>query len=220
MREFAALDRAWNDGIVVRDRREMSARGEFMARMDAFSAQLVKFVRQMSDEALLDLVKQKLGVADLARGGLQSPGPAVRHAPGRGSPRDGAVDGPAPSAGKGKPPSPAKRSPEAARARRPSPSAERQALLDRVESVVKANPGSSASDVARLAGVPQTRAAAALKDLKLLKRIFQGGDRRFARYAGDLLTAEQASAAARKTAKGPTVPSRKGGVRPRKRTGS
>jgi hypothetical protein len=91
-------------------------------------------------------------------------------------------------------------------------------LLDIVEGVVKANPGSSASDVARLAGIPQTRAAAALKDLKLLKRIFQGGDRRFARYAGDLPTAEQASAAARRTAKGPTVQRRKSGARPRKRS--
>jgi hypothetical protein len=96
---------------------------------------------------------------------------------------------------------------------------ERQSVLDGIERVVKASSGVSASDVARLANVPQTRAAAALKELKLAKRIFQGGDRRFARYAGDLKTAEQASSSARKTAKGPVVPSRKSGARPsRKRS--
>ena len=87
------------------------------------------------------------------------------------------------------------------------PRPERQELLEAVERVVKSGAGLSASEVARAASIPQTRAAAALKELKLAKRIFQGGDRRFARYAGDLKTAEQASTAARKTAKGPTVPS-------------
>src|SRR4029078_9021900 len=69
--------------------------------------------------------------------------------------------------------------------------------------IVKSGAGLSASDVAKAAAVPQTRAAAALKELKLQKRIFQGGDRRFARYAGDLKTEEQARATARKTATGP-----------------
>jgi len=67
--------------------------------------------------------------------------------------------------------------------------------------------------------VPQTRVAAALKDLKLAKRICQGGDRRFARYAGDLKTAEQASLSARKNASGPTNSSasaKKTGRSPRK----
>lgn len=162
-----------------------------MARLDAFSAQIVKFVRQMPDEALLELVKEKLGVSGLAGRGR---GAQVLSVSLRG-------------AGKDKKP---KRSTAAARARRPAPpSAERQSLLDNVERVVKANPGVSASDVARLASIPQTRAAAALKELKLAKRIFQGGDRRFARYAADLKTAEQASTAARRTAKGPIVRSRK-----------
>ena len=170
-----------------------------MAQMDAFSAQIVKFVREMPDEALLDLVKQKLGVLAVSAG---------RHNGRR------AVRGlPVPLPGtKGKRPAPP------SRARPPAPaSAERRGLLDNVERVVKASAGVSASDVARLANIPQTRAAAALKELKLAKRIFQGGDRRFARYAGDLKTAEQASASARKTAKGPTVPSRKNSARPRKR---
>ena len=88
-------------------------------------------------------------------------------------------------------------------------------MLDGVERIVRAGSGVSASDVARLANIPQTRAAAALKELKLAKRIFQGGDRRFARYAGDSKVAEQASTTARKNAKGPTLPSP--GARPRKR---
>ena len=91
-------------------------------------------------------------------------------------------------------------------------------MLDSVEQIVKAGSGVSASDVARLAGIPQTRAAAALKELKLAKRIFQGGDRRFARYASDPKTAEQASTTARKNAKGPTLPSPRNGGRSRKRS--
>jgi hypothetical protein len=83
-------------------------------------------------------------------------------------------------------------------------SAQRQETLDKVERIVKGSSGLSASEVAKQAGIPQTRAAAALKELKLAKRIFQGGDRRFARYAGDSKTAEQASIMARKNAAGPT----------------
>jgi hypothetical protein len=82
-------------------------------------------------------------------------------------------------------------------------SQEREETLNNVERVVKQSAGLSASDVAKSAGIPQPRAAAALKELKLTKRIFQGGDRRFARYAGDLKTAELASETARKTASGP-----------------
>jgi hypothetical protein len=177
-----------------------------MARMDAFSAQIVKFVREMPDEALLDLVKQKLGVLGV---------PAGRH--GRGALRSVPMPlAPAPTRGKR---SSVTVKPKRSSARRAAPaSAERQSLLDSVERVVKASSGVSASDVARLAGIPQTRAAAALKELKLAKRIFQGGDRRFARYAGDLKTAEQASTAARKTAKGPAVRGSKQGTRPRKRS--
>jgi hypothetical protein len=177
--------------------------------MDAFSAQIVKFVREMPDEALLELVKQKLGV--LSPGGqnrrhgtiqvVASGIPVTKgsRAVKRSRPSSRSVT----MGGTPKPPAPA--------------SAERQELLDAVERVVKAGAGLSASEVARSAGIPQPRAAAALKELKLSKRIFQGGDRRFARYAGDAKTAEQASASARKTAKGPTVPSRKNAARSRKR---
>lgn len=161
--------------------------------MDAFSAQIVKFVREMPDEALLELVKQKLGVLGVAAA------------------RDGhSASSTVPTSAKKK----AKETPTHTREmqritpRRAVASPDRQSVLDEVERVVKANQGMSASEVARAASIPQTRAASALKELKLAKRIFQGGDRRFARYAGEAKTAEQASTVARKTAKGPVVRAR------------
>jgi hypothetical protein len=56
--------------------------------------------------------------------------------------------------------------------------------------------------------------ATALKELRTAKRIFQGGDRRFARYAGDAKTAARASVIARTTASGPILkakPAKRGG---------
>ncbi|MFT3774044.1 MAG: hypothetical protein QM820_52430 [Minicystis sp.] len=175
--------------------------------MDAFSAQIVKFVREMPDDALLELVKQKLGVL----------GAAVDRANGKRKGSTAAVVPAGAEKAKGKRPATREKR-RAAPARRATVSADRQGLLDSIERIVKAGAGLSASDVAKAAGIPQTRAAAALKELKLAKRIFQGGDRRFARYAGDTKTAEQASSLARKTAKGPAVrASAKAGARGKKR---
>jgi hypothetical protein len=178
--------------------------------MDAFSAQIVKFVREMPDEALLELVKQKLGVVQAAvRKGAQaartSPTRAASAATPKAREKDSTrSDTVRPGAGP-------------ASGRPPPISADRQATLDKVEGVVRAGNGVSASEVAKAANIPQTRAAAALKELKLAKRIFQGGDRRFARYACDPKVAEQASAFARKTAKGPIVRAPRSTTRPRKR---
>ena len=99
-----------------------------MAQMDAFSAQIVKFVREMPDEALLDLVKQKLGVLAV---------PSGRH-DGRKGLR-GLSAAPVPPVPPVPLPAPrGKRSPAPSRAR-PSAraSAERQGVLDSVERVVK-----------------------------------------------------------------------------------
>jgi hypothetical protein len=177
-----------------------------MARMDPFSAQIVRFVRGLPDEALLELVKQKLGVLGV---------PAAK--------RDGR--GEVASLPKAKGNTEKKRTAQGRRSAPPSP--ERREMLDEVERIVRAGSGISASEVARSAGIPQTRAAAALKQLKLAHRIFQGGDRRFARYAGDAKTAEKASVVARQTAKGPMVaasppktPVPSSAVRPRKRAHS
>jgi DNA-binding transcriptional regulator GbsR (MarR family) len=61
----------------------------------------------------------------------------------------------------------------------------------------------SASEIAKKTKLPQSRVASAVRELKAAKRIFQGGDRRFARYAGDPKTALRASTNARKNAAGP-----------------
>ncbi|APR84130.1 Histone-like protein [Minicystis rosea] len=174
--------------------------------MDAFSAQIVKFVREMPDDALLELVKQKLGVLGAAVGRANgkrklSPARAVTAAVQKAKGKRSAI----------------REKRRTAPARRAAVSADRQGLLDNIERIVKAGAGVSASDVAKQASIPQTRAAAALKELKLAKRIFQGGDRRFARYAGDAKTAEGASATARKTAKGPVVRGSAKGGRGKKR---
>ena len=193
-----------------------------MANTDAFSAQIVDLVRNMPDEAILALIKNQLGsVTSVSVLSTTTParrrgrppraaGPMVIAA----TPSTAAKVGPAKRARKDRA--------KAARPGRPRKtaalSAERQETLNAVEKIVKGGSGVSASDVARLAGIPQTRAAAALKELKLAKRIFQGGDRRFARYGGDPKTAEQASLSARKTASGPSVAPKKASKRGSRRT--
>jgi hypothetical protein len=160
---------------------------------DAFSAQIVELVRRMPDEAILELVKNRLGMAPFRGLGQQVRGQ-------RSQPARGAAVGAKSKRGA------TQEKPRAARPRRTATvSEERRETLETVERVVKASSGVSASEVAKAAGIPQPRAAAALKELKLEKRIFQGGDRRFARYAGDTKVAEAASLAARTTASGPTT---------------
>jgi hypothetical protein len=142
-----------------------------MPSFDPFSAQIVQFVRQMPAEAILALVRQRLGVSSAT----------ATVANGKAQPRALGVS----------------TSPKPGRRTRAT-SADRVALLDTVERVVKAGSGLSASDVAKAAGVAQPRVAAAIRELKQAKRIFQGGDRRFARYAADTKTAQRASIASRK----------------------
>jgi hypothetical protein len=177
---------------------------------DAFSRQIVELVRTMPDDAILALVKNQLG-AITGEVALAAPPPRrVRARPAGKAPAQSAKPAPA-AAKRGTAP---KRRPGRPR-KSQAASAERQETLDAVERIVKANSGLSASEVAKQAGIPQTRAAAALKELKLAKRIFQGGDRRFARYAGEAKTAEQASITARKNAAGPAT--KKPAARVRKR---
>jgi hypothetical protein len=178
-----------------------------MANLDAFTAQIVEMVRNMSDEAILSLVRGQLGSLG---GGLALP--AARRGPGR--PR-GTASAPAPARrGAG-----VARSARGGRRRSTVTSAARTELLDKVEKLVRGSSGLSSSQVAKAAGVPQPRAAAALKELKLAKRIFQGGDRRFARYAGDAKSASAASQHARTTASGPVVKGSKRGAKRGKRRG-
>lgn len=165
-----------------------------MAPRDAFSAQIIELVRRMPDEAILELVKHQLGALGVSPMRALAPdhnrrGRTARSTEGKPKPKRTIAS--------------SKRHP-ARPHKAPAHSAERQQVLANVEQLVKASSGMSASDVAKSAGIPQTRAAAALKELKLARRIFQGGDRRFARYAGDAKVAEQASVTARKSAAGPT----------------
>jgi Replication protein A C terminal len=197
---------------------------------DAFEQQIVDLVRKMPDAAIIALVKDRLGTVlgtaapAVAAAAAAAPAAATKR---RGRPARAAA--PAPAAAPAAPAAPAAKRGAAPAKRKPGRpkktaalSAERQEVLNSVERIVKSGNGVSASDVARQAGIPQTRAAAALKELKLAKRIFQGGDRRFARYAGDAKTAETASVNARKTASGPAAaaapaPAPKKAAAPRKR---
>jgi hypothetical protein len=167
--------------------------------MDPFSAEIVALVRRMSDEAILALVRNQLEAVSTLAGGGVSFGHARR---GRPPGRAAKIAAPAPARGARS----AKKSKGAGKTRHRSNSAEREQLLAQVEKIVKGGAGISASETAKNAGLPQARVATALKELKLAKLIFQGGDRRFARYAGDAKTAEQASMSARKNAAGPARP--------------
>jgi hypothetical protein len=166
-----------------------------MAKLDPFSAQIVQLVRRMPDEAILALVRGQLGVVSDAAAPPVTVGPSRLHLR-RGRPK--AVK--APVATKVV----AKATKKVGRPKKRT-SAARQRVLAAVERVVKASKGLSASQVARATGIGQVRVATALRELKLGKRIHQGGDRRFARYAADPRTAEQASLDARRHAGGPIV---------------
>jgi hypothetical protein len=169
--------------------------------MDPFSAEIVALVRRMSDEAILALVRNQLEAVSSLASGSSSAGRARRgRPPGRAAARKAA---PAPAA------KPAKRAKRAAakkpkraaggKARRRVDSAEREQLLTSVEKIVKNGSGMSASEAAKAAGLPQTRVASALKELKLAKRIY---------HAGDAKTADAASLTARKNASGPARPAK------------
>jgi hypothetical protein len=163
--------------------------GELMSNLDPFTSQILEYVRSMPDDALLELVRAHLNgeAAVLPSGGAEATITARRAASGTKR---------AAKAQKTK----KKRSKTR---RKRATSEERQALLDSVETIVKRSKGLSSSQVAKKARVPQTRAASALRELKGAKRVYQGGQRRFARYAGDAKTAKRASERARKNARGP-----------------
>ena len=152
--------------------------------LDAFAAQIVNHVRRMPDEAILALVLDQLG---LGKRGLAR---ASRSTAAR-------------SSRSGKTASPASAKVRTVRRRGPRATPEaRQKLLELVERTVKAAKGLSTSEIAKRIGVPMLRAQGAVRELKAAKRIYQGGDRRFARYAGDPQTARQASLHARQNASG------------------
>jgi hypothetical protein len=151
-----------------------------MPNLDPFLAQIVNWVRNMPDEALLDLVRNHLG-------GF--------HGGGRSGARAVAAFKIGPTNGR--------RGPRKVKRRRRATSADKEQALSAVERAVKSSKGLSASEIVSRTKLPKARVQAAVRELKHSKRIFQGGDRRFARYAGDAKTAKQASLNARKSAAGP-----------------
>ena len=160
-----------------------------MPKLDPLSAQIVTLVRSMPDEALLELVRNQLNL-----GTAQTPAASFRPAKPLAAVRAvRAVVAASAPAKKGAPKG--KR-----RVGRQSSEARKQ-LRSTVERTVKSSKGLSASEVAKKVKAPQSRVAALLRDLKHSKRIFQGGDRRYARYAGDVRTAKQASLTARQASK-------------------
>jgi hypothetical protein len=69
----------------------------------------------------------------------------------------------------------------------------RDVLLTKVLGVVQQKGGVAVSDVAKAVGIPKPKAGAILKALKVQNKIFQGGERRFARYATTQAAANNAA---------------------------
>jgi ribosomal protein S25 len=178
-----------------------------MANLDAFTAQIVTLVRSMPDEAILELVRNQLGLVssmgDIAPwAAVKVPAPAKRSRARKAVARKAAPKRAAKKAAPRKA-APRKAAPRKSRPPASRTSEERSKTLEGVEKAVKAAKGLSVSELVKRTGLPPSRVSSALRELKGAKRIFQGGDRRFARYAGDARTAQQASEQARTTAPGP-----------------
>jgi hypothetical protein len=143
--------------------------------MNAFEAGLVRFVREMSDGEILELVRNQLN-------GVEA-GPSARRAT-----RVAVAAAAAPSRRRG-------RRTRGARISKGSP--QHEALLSKVEKTIVGSKGLSVSQVAKATSLPKLRVASVIRELKGSKRIFQAGERRFARYGKTKQIAQKASSAAR-----------------------
>lgn len=202
-----------------------------MPKLDPFSAQIVQLVREMPDEAILELVRNKLGADDeVVAAAVSAP---ARKAKATRRKKASAKRKPAAKKAVAKKAAPKKKK-AATKKRRPKKKAapkkravakktapkrkkaatkkratakrgggDRQRELDAVERAIRSSKGLSASDIVKRTKLPRARVSAAVRQLKEAKRIHQGGDRRFARYAADAKTAKAASELARTTASGP-----------------
>lgn len=140
--------------------------------MDAFAKQLVDMVRQLPDDAILDLVKNHLD-------GVGAPEPSPRSSQSR------------------TPQAPAPTKSRRTRGKRRS-SASRAKLEQAVLAFVHDSDGVAVSEVAAAVGAPKTRVAPVLRTLRDAGTIHQAGDRRFARYGKTKAIAKAASNRARK----------------------
>lgn len=74
----------------------------------------------------------------------------------------------------------------------------REDLSAAIEGVIRESDGVALADIAEAVGAPKVRVALLVRELKTARRIYQGGERRFARYASTAQKAEAASLRARK----------------------
>lgn len=163
-----------------------------MPNIDSFSAQLVAMVRNMPDEAILELVLHKLTADEgpAPKAAARPAAPAARKAspPAKKAKKKVARRSTAKPASQPKPAAPA-----AAKAGDQS----KDALIAAVEKTIKKSNGLGLAAVSAAVGQPKARVSSAIRELKDQKKIFQAGDRRFARYAGDVKTAKAATIRAR-----------------------
>lgn len=182
-----------------------------MANMDPFNSALIQYVRnEMPDDAILELVRNKLvPEGDEAAEAAPAPAPKRSSRPSKAkrskakktSTKKATTKKASKKASTKKATTKKAAKKKSSKARRGTK--DRSADLQTVESVVKGAKGLSASEIAKKAKMPQSRVSTLVRALKSEGRIFQGGDRRFARYAGDAKTAAAASEHARKNASGP-----------------
>jgi len=148
------------------------------------------FARKLAHE-VASLVLRRLGLESNALE-AQSPSP----------PKKKIAPPPAKAAPVKPPPAKAAPAKAAAPAKKAAPAREsngdRTTVVERVLRVVSSREGVAVADVVKSTGLERAPVAAALKALKEERRIFMGGNRRFARYAMTPAAAEQASQAARK----------------------
>lgn len=197
-----------------------------MPKLDPFSAQIVQLVREMPDEAILELVRNKLGAEGEVVATAAAPATRAKTtrrkkasskrkaAPKKAAPKKATAKKRGPKKAAAKKAAPAKAAPKRKaapkkkagkkkRATAKRGGGDRQRELDVVERAIRQSKGLSASEIVKRTKLPRARVSAAVRQLKDAKRIAQGGDRRFARYAADAKTALAASENARKTASGP-----------------
>lgn len=133
--------------------------------MDAFAKHLVAMVRQLPDEAILELVKNHLEQGN----GIGDEGMVVTTS------------------------SPSAKKPRTKTKRRRRSSASRAKLKEAVLQAVTNSDGMALSDVAEAVGASKTRVQPLLRALKDEGAIHLAGDRRFARYGRTKAIAEAAS---------------------------
>jgi hypothetical protein len=156
-----------------------------MTNPTPFAQQLVSMVRQMPDEAILDLVRNHLESGELAWLGHGGAGRKSGWS-GAGRAETKQVSSTKPKKG------------GAAKAKRVG-SVDRATLRKSVLTTILSSAGVSLGDVAAKLSAPKPQVAAAIRLLKAEGKIQQGGERRLARYAKTKTAAKKASRAAQRS---------------------